>query len=60
MGFLVLRDGSLEIKGSNKPDFTDLATLCPEWQSQYDLGSAFYKPDYFVPFPTMEGLSSAE
>lgn len=50
MGYLVLRDGKVEIKGEHKPDFRDLSILAPEWERMYDLGSAFSKPDYFLPF----------
>lgn len=50
MGYLVLRDGKVEIKGEHKPDFRDLPLLAPEWERMFDLGSAFTKPDYFLPF----------
>lgn len=60
MGYLVLRDGKVEIKGQNKPDFKDLPGLIPEWERMYDLGSAFCKPDYFLPLAAAEGLASSE
>lgn len=60
MGYLVLRNGKVEIKGQNKPEFKDLPNLSHEWSQHFDLGSAFSKPDYFLPFAAAEGLTSAE
>jgi len=34
--------------------------LSAEWERNFDLGSAFAKPDYFLPMPVAEGLASAE
>lgn len=60
VGYLVLRNGKVEIKGATKPDYKDLPSLAKEWETQFDYGSAFTKPDYFLPFPAAEGLHSAE
>lgn len=37
----------------------NLLALIQEAENAYDLGSAFAKPDFFLPFPVMEGLASA-
>jgi hypothetical protein len=60
MGFLALRNGKIEIKGQSKPDFKDLEKLASDWERSFDLGSAFAKPDYFLPMPVAEGLASTE
>ena len=60
LGFLALRNGKIELKGQTKPDFKDLENLSVEWARSFDLGSAFAKPDYFLPIPVAEGLASAE
>jgi hypothetical protein len=60
MGYLALRNGEVEIKGHTKPDFKDLPILAPEWERVFEQGSAFSKPDYFLPFPVAEGLASAD
>lgn len=56
----MLRDGKVEVKGANLPQFKDLPPLCREWESQFEFESAFAKPDFFLPIPTAEGLASAE
>lgn len=50
MGFLVLRNGELDLKGATKPDYKDLPKLVKEWEKNFDLGSSYSKPDYFLPF----------
>lgn len=60
LGYLTLRDGQVELKGQNKPDFKILNDLLPEWEGRFELGSAFSKPDYFLPFEMAIGLNSAE
>jgi hypothetical protein len=65
MGFLVRRDGELEVKQKKRestderPEIPNLLALLREAENTYDLGSTFAKPDFFLPFPVMEGLSSA-
>lgn len=58
----MLRDGSLEVKDSNdkKPELVKAGDVLAEMSSRYQLASAFSKPDYFVPLPVVEGMSSAE
>jgi len=34
--------------------------LCGEWERSFELGSAFAKPDYFLPMPVAEGIASVE
>ena len=60
MGFLAMRDGSIEVKGENKPQLNELVKLAKESELMFELGSAFKKPDYFVPFPLAEGLASSQ
>ena len=50
MGYLVLRNGQVEIKGQYKPDYKDLPKLCVEWENDFERQSAFSKSDYFLPF----------
>jgi hypothetical protein len=57
---LALRNGKIEVKGQSKPDFKDLEKLAADWERNFELGSAFAKPDYFLPMPVAEGLASAE
>jgi len=37
-----------------------LEKLAADWERNFELGSAFSKPDYFLPMPVAEGLASAE
>jgi hypothetical protein len=76
IGFLVLRDGSLEVKTSNSKNVEDnevrydarsgknlnvgLLPLIKEAEKRFDMGSQYAKPDFFVPFPVIEGLASAD
>lgn len=48
------------MKGEHRPDYKDLPMLVKEWEKNFDLGSSFSKPDYFLPFQAAEGLASAE
>ena len=59
LGFLVLRDGSLETQGKNKPELPALKSILGQLESGFELGS-FDKPDYYCSFPFMEGVISAE
>ena len=59
MGFLALRDGSLELNPKNKPEIVDIKQILGNLELEFDLGS-FKKPDYFLPFPFVEGLMSYE
>eukprot|EP00347_Sterkiella_histriomuscorum_P005933 403354707 len=58
-GFLALRDGSLELNPKNRPEVVDMKKILLDYEQDYDLGS-FTKPDYFVPFPFLQGLISYE
>jgi hypothetical protein len=60
MGFLTLRDGTIEVQGKSKPDIPDFKSLLASLEQEYDLGSEFQKPDYFASFPFIEGLTSAD
>ena len=63
VGFLMLRDGSLQIEdstGHKKPELTFSAEVVKELALEYQLSSQFIKPDYFVPIPMIEGMQSAE
>lgn len=57
LGFLTLRDGSIELNAKNKPELVDMKNSLLNLERDYDLAS-FYKPDYFTPFPFLEGLVS--
>ena len=59
MGFLMLRDGTLEVKGDNKPEIKDVEEILLEMASQFEMSSTFKKPDYFVPMTVVEGLASS-
>ena len=59
MGFLMLRDGSLEVKGEKKPEIKDVDQVMLEAVESYEMASTFKKPDYFVPMTVFEGLSSS-
>lgn len=55
LGFLVLRDGSIEVQDKNKPELAELKGILNELEFEYDI-KAFEKPDYFAPFPFIEGV----
>lgn len=59
MGFLMLRDGTLEVKGDSKPEIKDVEEILLEMASQFEMSSTFKKPDYFVPMTVVEGLASS-
>lgn len=59
MGFLTLRDGTVEVQGKNKPEIADLKNLLQSIESDFEL-PGFEKPDYFCSFPFMEGVISAD
>ena len=59
MGFLMLRDGSLEIKGDNTPEIKDIEEIMLEIANQFEISSSYKKPDYFVPMTVFEGLASS-
>ena len=50
MGFLMLRDGTLEVKGDSKPEIKDVEEILLEMASQFEMSSTFKKPDYFGKF----------
>ena len=62
LGFLMLRDGSLEVKDTQdkKPELAKAKELVGDMASQFQMSSQFAKPDYFVPIPVVEGMASAE
>ena len=60
MGFLTLRDGTLEIQGKNKPEIPELKGLLQTLEEDFDMPSTFDKPDFFSSFTFMEGVISAE
>ena len=60
LGYLTLRDGSLEVEGENKPECKNLKNVALEMESQFARASRFDKLDFFLPFPVLEGLVSAE
>ena len=59
MGFLMLRDGSLEVKGDTKPEIKDVEQILLEMANQFEMSSTFTKPDFFVPMTVVEGLASS-
>ena len=61
VGYLMLRDGSLEVKGNNKPELAtkENAEMLVDLESTFELPT-FEKPDYFASFSLVEGLVSAE
>lgn len=59
LGFLALRDGSLELAGKNKPELTELKNLLLNLESEFDI-KGFEKHDFFAPFPFLEGIVSAD
>jgi hypothetical protein len=60
LGFLTLRDGSVDVAGKNKPELPHFKTLLLQLESEFDLGSGYSKPDFFSSFPFIEGVISAE
>lgn len=60
MGFLTLRDGTIEVKGQNKPELPELKNLMQSLEQEYDLGQSFAKPDFYTSFPFLEGIISAD
>jgi len=60
MGMLTLRDGSVEILGDNKPVSSNLSKLVREMEDSFGKESSFSKPDFFLPMPVLEGISSSE
>jgi hypothetical protein len=59
MGFLALRDGSIELQAKNKPEVADLKQILTAQSLEYELPQ-FSKPDFFAPFPFVEGVISAD
>ena len=61
VGYLMLRDGTLEVKGENKPDLAvpEIANVLQELESEFNM-KKFDKPDYFANFNFVEGLVSSE
>ena len=59
LGFLVLRDGSIDISEKNRPELPELKSIIADLESQYQIPD-FAKPDYFAPFPFIEGVISFE
>ena len=57
----MLRDGSLEVKGNNKPDLAtkENSEMLADLEASFDVPK-FEKPDYFASFPMVEGVVSAE
>lgn len=60
LGFLILRDGTFEIQGKNKPELAEFKKILQNLEMDYDLGQNYAKPDYFASFPFIEGLISAD
>jgi len=60
LGFLTLRDGTIEVAGKNRPEIGDFRNLLSSIEQEYDMVSSFSKPDYFSSFPFIEGVISAE
>jgi len=61
IGYLMLRDGTIEVKGTKKPDLGTKETieLLGDLESRFQLGS-FAKPDYFASFSLVDGIISSE
>ena len=61
VGFLMLRDGTLEIKGK-KPEFNlnAVKAIALDMESAYTFEDKFMKPDFFTSFSFVEGLMSAQ
>lgn len=58
----MLRDGSLLVKDTHdkKPELVDSEKLLGVMASEFQMESAYSKPDYFVPVPVIEGMASAQ
>lgn len=61
VGFLMLRDGSLEVKG-NKPELNTnvVQGIIQDLESAYHVEDKYMKPDFFASFPFVDGLVSAQ
>ena len=61
VGFLMLRDGSLEVKG-NKPELNThvVQGILQNLESAYTIEARFMKSDYFASFAFVDGLVSAQ
>jgi len=59
LGFLALRDGSLQVAEKNRPELPELRGVLAELEREVQLAD-FAKPDYFAPFPFVEGVISFE
>lgn len=56
----MLRDGSLEIKGENVPEFQDnVAETVRELEQEFKI-KQFSKPDFFASAPFVDGLIGAQ
>jgi hypothetical protein len=38
MGFLTLRDGTIEVQGKNKPEMPEFKTILGQLEQEFDLG----------------------
>lgn len=59
LGFLTLRDGSLELSPKSRPEIPELKSILKNLEIEYNMGS-FDKPDYFAPMQFIEGVVSFE
>ena len=61
VGYLMLRDGTIELKGENKPELStqEIQDILLDFESNYNL-KKFDKPDYFANYAFVEGLISSE
>ena len=60
LGYLMLRDGTIEIKGDNIPQLADnTREVVVDLEEEYKL-TAFSKPDYFVSAALVDGLISSQ
>lgn len=60
LGFLTLRDGTIEVAGRNKPEMPEFKHILAQLEQEFDLGGGFQKPDYYCSFPFVEGVVSAD
>jgi len=60
LGFLTLRDGTIEVAGKNKPELQSFKSILSQLETEFDLGPSYSKPDYFSSFPFIEGVISSE
>ena len=58
----MLRDGSLEVKDpkDKMPELPKAKEIVGDMSKEFQMNSAFAKPDYFVPIPVIEGMASSE